>query len=283
MAPTIKAYLIHATQRLQPVAGGSARLESEILLAHALQKTRTHLIAWSDRPLDPQEQAAAEQAIQRRLHGEPVAYITGMREFWSLELQVTSDTLIPRPETELLVTRVLQLLESIKNPTIADLGTGSGAIALALASERPDSLILATDRSSGALEVAKSNTHRLGIANVRLAQGDWHQALPEDTRFDIIVSNPPYICDADPHLKQGDLPYEPLSALISGTDGLTDIRTIASHIQPYLKPGGALLLEHGFDQGSAVRQILVQAGFQKVQTILDWEQRERVSEGFALS
>ena len=280
MALTIKECLTQATRQLKPIAGETARLESEILLAHALQKTRTYLIAWSERALEANEQNAIEALIQRRITGEPIAYITGVREFWSMELQVTPDTLIPRPETECLVARALQLLEATEKPVIADLGTGSGAIALALATERPDSQVFATDKSPTALSIAESNARKLKLSNIHFIRGDWCRALPNEIKFDLIASNPPYIRNDDEHMKKGDLPYEPASALVSGIDGLDDIRTIALQASSYLKPNSPLLVEHGFDQGKDVRQILINQGFNKVITHPDWEHRDRFSEGF---
>ncbi|OOZ37780.1 peptide chain release factor N(5)-glutamine methyltransferase [Solemya velesiana gill symbiont] len=256
------------------------RIEAEVLLCFALGKPRSHLAAWPDKILTREQQQRFAELLSRRLEGEPVAYITGQREFWSLNLDVTPATLIPRPETELLVERALELIPLDTTWTIADLGTGSGAIALALASERPNSRILAVEQSPQALEVATRNTKNCGIVNVEFLAGSWCDAFPPGTRLDLILSNPPYVAEGDPHLERGDLPWEPSTALTSGTDGLNDIRLIAAQAHSHLKTGGGLLLEHGLDQGESVRNILKENGFHKTQTLQDLERRERVTEGF---
>ncbi|HET6604023.1 MAG TPA: peptide chain release factor N(5)-glutamine methyltransferase, partial [Xanthomonadaceae bacterium] len=216
--------------------------------------------------------------LQRREAGEPVAYLVGRRPFWTLELQVTPDTLIPRPETELLVELALERIDAAGPEKVLDLGTGSGAIALAIASERPRAQVMATDASAQALEVARANARANGVANVWFACGEWYSAV-EGRRFDAIVGNPPYIAQDDPHLEQGDLRYEPRAALVSGVDGLDAIRAIVAGAPAHLFPGGRLLLEHGFDQGPAVRSLLEAAGFSDVRTFCDLEGRERVSGG----
>jgi release factor glutamine methyltransferase len=221
-------------------------------------------------------QTAYADLLERRARGEPVAYITGSRGFWSLELEVTPATLIPRPETELLVELALQRLPRDSACAVADLGTGSGAIALALASERPHCRVTATDASEAALEVARRNAARLGIGNVVFAQGDWMAPLGDD-RFGLIVSNPPYIEAGDAHLARGDLRFEPPTALASGNDGLDDIRRIVASAREHLLPGGWLLFEHGWNQGDAARALLDQAGYTDVFTAQDLEQRDRVS------
>ncbi len=269
-----------AVQRLARLPHASPELEAALLLSHLLGQPRSHLFAWPERQLSPAQQAAYERLIQRRLAGEPIAHITGEREFWSLPLRVTGATLIPRPETELLVERALKHLAGVEAPRIADLGTGSGAIALALASERPDALINASDRSTAALEVARDNARRLALSNVGFFQGDWCQALPAEQRYDLIASNPPYIEATDPHLARGDLPREPRDALVSGSDGLADIRQIAAQAPRHLSAGGWLLLEHGYNQGEAVRQILSAAGFQHIQTLTDLAGQPRLTEGY---
>lgn len=268
--PEVRHLLAAATQQL------GDRAEAELLLLHALQKPRSWLFMHADDVLDLDVQTAYANLLERRARGEPVAYITGSRGFWSLELEVTPATLIPRPETELLVELALQRLPRDWSGAVADLGTGSGAVALALASERPQCRVTATDASAAALAVAARNAARLGIGNVVFAQGDWTAPLG-DARFDLIVSNPPYIEADDAHLQHGDLRFEPASALASGRDGLDDIRRIVATARQHLLPGGWLLFEHGWNQGDAARALLEQAGYADVFTAQDLEQRDRVS------
>jgi release factor glutamine methyltransferase len=216
--------------------------------------------------------------IERRRIGEPVAQILGRQEFWSLTLAVTSDTLIPRPETELLVELALQRMPQAAAVDVLDLGTGSGAIALALAQERPKARITAIDRDARTLAVAQRNGAKLGLDRVRFLRGDWFSPV-SDEQFDIVVGNPPYIAEADPHLLQGDLRFEPRQALASGQDGLDAIRAIIAAAPARLRPGAWLLLEHGFEQGTSVRELLGAAGLESVQSFRDLESRERVSGG----
>jgi len=252
------------------------RLEAEVLLVHALGKPRSWLIAHATDVLEPAQVDAFQALVRRRRQGEPVAYITGCRGFWSLELEVTRATLIPRPETELLVELALERLPA--DAQVADLGTGSGAIALAIAHERPDAQVTATDASADALAVARRNAAKHGLARVRFLHGDWLAPLTGQ-RFHMVVSNPPYIESADPHLQQGDLRFEPATALASGVDGLDDIRRIVEGARKHLQPGGWLLMEHGWNQGEAVRAVLQAAGYGDVFTSQDLEQRDRVSGG----
>ncbi|WP_243041888.1 peptide chain release factor N(5)-glutamine methyltransferase [Dyella sedimenti] len=252
------------------------RLEAELLLVHVLGKPRSWLIAHADDALDDAQAAAFDALVRRRRDGEPVAYLVGHRGFWSLELEVTPATLIPRPETELLVELALARLPA--QARVADLGTGSGAIALSIAHERPQAQVVATDASEAALAVARRNAARLGIGNVRFVPGDWLAPLPGE-RFDAIVSNPPYIEAGDPHLGQGDLRFEPTSALASGADGLDDIRRIVADARAHLHPGGWLMMEHGWNQGAAVRALLEAAGYGEVFTAQDLEGRDRISGG----
>ncbi len=273
----ISTALIDAARRLAATSD-SARLDAEVLLMHVLEVGRTHLYAWPEKTLSSGEAERFETLIDRRSAGEPVAYLTGEQEFWSLTLWVTPATLIPRPETELLVERALAAIPSDAAWQVADLGTGSGAVALALASERPACRIIATDRSETALETAAANGTRLGIGNVEFREGNWLEPL-EGERFNVIVSNPPYVAEHDPHLNRGDLRFEPVTALASGADGLDAIRTIAAAAPACLAPGGRLLLEHGFDQGAAVRGLLTGAGFSAVQTWRDAAGLERVTGG----
>ncbi|HET6552326.1 MAG TPA: peptide chain release factor N(5)-glutamine methyltransferase [Dyella sp.] len=254
------------------------RLEAEVLLVHVLGRMRSWLIAHADDRLDAGDEAAFGALVARRREGEPVAYLTGRRGFWSLELEVTPATLIPRPETELLVELVLERVPEDATARVVDLGTGSGAIALAIAHERTRAQVTATDASAKALEVARRNAERLGITNVSFEHGDWFAPLSGRT-FDVVASNPPYIEAGDEHLTQGDLRFEPGSALASGIDGLDDIRRIVDHAQAHLAPGGWLMMEHGWNQGPAIRALLEQAGYRDVFTAQDLEQRDRVSGG----
>jgi len=305
-----------ALRMAQHALSGSdtARIDAEMLLGEALGATRAGLYAWPERVLSPSEQSRFESLLERRILGEPVAYILGEREFWSLRLRVTPHVLIPRPETELLVEAALSLAaaaaagsvasaESVgaglveagpvgAGPVgagfarelletrlrVADLGTGSGAIALALAHERPHWLVVATDQSADALRVASDNATALGIRNVSFRQGNWCEALPEGL-FDMILSNPPYIDPQDAHLTQGDLRFEPVTALAAAEHGLADLRAICHEVVRHLAPGGSLLLEHGFEQGPAVAQLLEDAGFRGVRTLPDLSGLPRVTMG----
>lgn len=255
----------------------TARLDAQVLLAHACGLTREALIARRAKPITAQQRARFEALLARRAAGEPVAYLTGTREFWSLELCVTPDTLIPRPETELLVERALSRIPLDAAWRVADLGTGCGAVALALARERPRARLLATDVSPAALAVARRNVERLEMANIELRQGDWLQALGGE-RLEVIVSNPPYVTSGDPCLYTGELRFEPLVALAGGPDGLDAIRRIAFHARRHLVPGGWLLLEHGADQRAAVARLLRQYGYTDISCYRDLAGRDRVSE-----
>ena len=268
----VRTLLVAATARL------GERADAEALLLHVLGQSRSWLFAHADDALDTDVRTAFEALVARRAAGEPVAYLTGRRGFWTLELEVTPATLIPRPETELLVELALERLPRDMACRVADLGTGSGAIALALASERSQAQVVATDASVDALAVARRNAQRLGIRNVRFVQGDWLAPLVGE-RFVLVVSNPPYIEAADPHLAQGDLRYEPAAALASGADGLDAIRRIVADACAHLEPGGWLLFEHGWNQGDAARALLREAGYMQVFTAQDLEARDRVSGG----
>lgn len=270
--PDVRHLLAAASARL------GERTDAELLLLHVLRQPRSWLFAHADDEPDTDAQTAFSSLVERRAAGEPVAYLTGRRGFWSLELEVSPATLIPRPETELLVELALQRLPSDAACRAADLGTGSGAIALAIACERPLARVVATDASAAALAVARRNAQRHTIGNVSFVHGDWLVPLA-DERFDLIVSNPPYIEAADPHLAQGDLRFEPASALASGPDGLDDIRRIVPDARAHLHPGGWLLFEHGWNQGAAVRALLAEAGYADVFSAQDLEQRDRVSGG----
>ncbi|MCW8827473.1 MAG: peptide chain release factor N(5)-glutamine methyltransferase [Gammaproteobacteria bacterium] len=269
--------LQQAAARLQAVSD-SPRLDAELLLCHLLGQSRTYLFTWPERALTPEQARALEALLVRREAGEPVAHILGRREFWSLELAVSADTLIPRPETELLVEAALAHIPQDALWHIADLGTGSGAIALAIASERPLCRITAVERSEAALAVARRSGRRLGLSNVEFVAGSWFEPLV-GRRFEVILSNPPYIRQGDPHLQQGDVRFEPLTALVSGEDGLEDIRHLITHAPSHLARGGWLLLEHGYDQGEAVVALLRERGFAAVEDRADLQGHGRVAVG----
>jgi len=258
--------------------GDDARHEAEQLLIHVLGVERAWLFAHATDTVDEDSRQRFELLLARRAEGHPLAYLLGRRGFWTLDLQVNTATLIPRPETELLVEQALARLPADDMVRVADMGTGSGAIALSIASERPLATVMATDLLGPALAVAVKNAQAHGLDNVWFRRGHWYAALGAD-RFDMIVSNPPYIAAGDPHLAQGDLRFEPPPALASGTDGLDAIREIIAGAHEHLVAGGWLLLEHGWDQGEAIRALLVQAGFDDAQTVQDMEQRDRVTLG----
>lgn len=291
------------------IDSSTARIEVQYLLLQVMKVARAYLLAHPERVLNATEETLYQALLQRRLRGEPIAYLLGEREFFGLMFKVTPATLIPRPDTELLVELALQHIPSATHepqtacvgrdssrqlgnhqpfrdesrPTgckfrVLDLGTGSGAIALSIAHARPDVELVAVDASSEALAVAHENAQRLDISNAVFMRSDWYTAL-DAQRFDLIVSNPPYIAAGDPHLLQGDLRFEPASALASGDDGLHDIRRIVAGAPAHLQPGGWLLLEHGYDQAAPVRAILQQAGFSAVFSACDLAGIERVSGG----
>jgi release factor glutamine methyltransferase len=264
-------------QRLQAVSD-SAALDAELLLCHCLQKPRSYLRGWPERELPAAVERNFVKLLERREQGEPVAYLLGERGFWTLDLAVSPATLIPRPETELLVEKALALLADNDRAKVLDLGTGTGAIALALASEQPQWQLLACDVEPAAVALAQLNSQQLGLTRVAIIQSSWFDAI-EAHDFDLIVSNPPYIDPADPHLSQGDVRFEPRSALVAGNHGMADIECIVSAAGQYLKPAGWLLLEHGYDQGEACRQRLQQAGFSQVFTEQDLAGMDRISGG----
>lgn len=256
----------------------SAALDADCLLCAVLSCTRTYLRTWPEQELTPEQVEQAEQLAARREQGEPVAYILGVREFWSLPLQVSPATLIPRPDTEALVEWALTLLsDKGQGQKALDLGTGTGAIALALKSEMPALSMWALEREPAALDLARRNAARLGF-QVNFLASNWFAALNE-RNFQLIVSNPPYIDAADPHLSQGDVRFEPHTALVAEEDGLADIRQIIEQAPDYLEPGGWLLLEHGWQQAEAVRELLWVRGFHAVITRQDLGGQERVSGG----
>ena len=273
ISQSIKATLQIASTQLKTEA---SVFEAQLLLQYALGVNRAWLIAHEHDALQPNIQMVFEALLNRRIAGEPMAYIMGSREFYGLDLLVTPDTLIPRPDTETLVDAALAKILDNPNQSILDLGTGTGAIALAVAKHRPKVYVVAVDASAAALEVAKKNAASLAITNVRLMLSDWFDALAGE-RFDLIVSNPPYIEQNDVHLTQGDVRFEPISALTSGADGLDDIRHIVADCLIYLKPQGWLLIEHGYNQADLVADLMAEAGLVSIQTIKDFGGNNRVT------
>jgi len=272
---TVSALLADARQRLarQPAAA----LEAELLLAEVLEKGRAWLFAHPAQPVTAEQTKRFRNLLKRRAQGEPIAYLLGRREFWSLSLHVTPDVLIPRPETELLVQAALDFIPADAAWRVADLGTGSGAVALAIACERPRCEVHATEISPAALRIAVRNVEVHAPGRVRLHDGSWLEPLTG--RFRVIVSNPPYVAEDDPHLQEGDCRFEPQLALTAGPDGLAAIRQIVEGARRFLEPGGLLALEHGFDQGAAVQALMGDAGYRAVHTIQDLEGRDRVTLG----
>ncbi|HEU0225505.1 MAG TPA: peptide chain release factor N(5)-glutamine methyltransferase [Steroidobacteraceae bacterium] len=263
------------TRRLAPVSGSPA-LDAALLLAHVTGASRAALAAEPDRPLSPQQAAELEALAGRRLRGEPVAYLTGHKEFWSLDLAVTPEVLVPRPETELVVELALAALAGVARPAALDLGTGSGAIALAIARERPDAAVTAVDRSAGALAVATGNAARLGIANVRFRRGSWFDPVAGE-RFDLVAANPPYLAEHDPAL--GALAREPRAALVAGPSGLEALARLCAGAPGALRPGGSLVVEHGATQDAAVREMMSAAGFVNIATHRDLAGLPRATRG----
>lgn len=265
---TLKSWLVGASAK---VSADDAR----VLLTETLGISLTQLYLDPDRKIPQDWLEALSLRLERRIQGEPVAYIVGRQGFWSLELEVNRHTLIPRADTETIVSAALDGLKTIRGPSVLDLGTGSGAIALAIAHERKDAHVIATDSSEDALDVARRNADRLGIRNVEFRYGSWFEAVEPGMQFDAIVSNPPYIRENDPHLDA--LGFEPITALTSGLDGLNDIRSIVTASRDHLTQGGSLLIEHGFDQGAQVRELL--RDFSNVRTLTDFGGNERVTIG----
>lgn len=256
----------------------SARLDAELLLGVAIAKPRTWLYTWPDHIPALPEQHLYLELIRRRQAGEPVAYMTGRKEFWDLQLKINHDVLIPRPDTELLVETALAKLPKDESLSVVDLGTGSGAIALALASSRANWRVTATDESVRALDLAQENAKILDIKNVSFFQGSWLTPLSGQT-FDAILSNPPYIEKDDPHLQRGDVRFEPIHALISEENGLADIHHIISNSPSFLTPSGWLMLEHGYQQGEHVRQLFASFSYSEIETLRDLAGHERMTIG----
>lgn len=264
--------------RARFTASDSPALDAELLLAHALGRNRTWLHAWPEVRLDPPSLERFDEMVERRAAGEPIAHLLGEREFRSLAFEITSDVLIPRPETETLVDAVLAHLQAhtLQRPAILDMGTGSGCIAASLAHERPDSHVVAADTGADALAVARRNAGRHGLTNIEFVQGRWFRPLGR-WRFDVIVSNPPYVRSDDPHLQQGDVRFEPIEALDGGADGLDALREIAAAAPHYLKPGGLLAVEHGHDQAGAVAALFRAEGLTDIELLHDYADLPRVT------
>lgn len=268
---------LHTATAMLSRASPSPRLDAELLLEHVTGLSRTAFRSAPERELPPKAGWSYQQLVKRRLQGEPIAYIRGHQEFWSLLFEVSAAVLIPRPETELVVERALAHIDKESAASVADLGTGSGAIALAIAHDRPQTQIFAVDASKSALETATRNAARLQLANVRLLHGSWFAPLAGQL-FNVIVSNPPYIASDDPDLSPSVRRFEPGMALISGRTGLECIGEIVSAAPAHLDSGGYLILEHGWKQGAAVRNLLVRAGFTRVRSHADLAGHERVTE-----
>ena len=274
---SIKSVLNEATRTLE-TSSDSAVLDAEVLLCLTLGKERSHLRTWPDKELQPEHTARFWTLIQERQKGIPIAYITGQREFWSRDFHVTQDVLIPRPDTELLIELSLKLIPTDKPIRIIDLGTGSGIIAITLAAERPHVHVSATDFSLPALRIAQLNANKHRTTNIQFYQSDWFAHVP-DAKFNLIVSNPPYIAEDDSHLKQGDIRFEPQMALCAGEQGLSDIKIIADTARNRLETGGHLLIEHGYDQQHPVQTIFKDFHYDNVQTITDLSGQPRVTYG----
>ena len=275
---TIQHSLNTATQNLTTISD-SPRLDAEVLLAFVLGKNRSYLRAWNDRVLDKQTISQFEALISQRQQGIPIAYLTGTREFWSRDFFVSSDVLIPRPDTEILIEQCLEKIPQDLPFQLLDLGTGSGIIAITLACERPNAKIIAVDASESALKMAQKNAVFHNCQNIEFILSDWFSNVPQQ-KFDLIVSNPPYICENDEHLTQGDVSFEPKSALVAAENGLRDIFDITKMARNYLISNGQLLFEHGYNQAKDVQTILGKAGFVNVQTYHDLAAQPRVTTGF---
>ncbi|WP_153446549.1 peptide chain release factor N(5)-glutamine methyltransferase [Vibrio algicola] len=280
---SIEGQLKHATQALINGGSESPSLDATVLLCHVLDKPRSYLLTWPERELSAEQSEQFDALLQQRLEGKPIAYLVGEREFWSLPLDVSPTTLIPRADTERLVELALDKVALLSKQGISgdilDLGTGTGALALALASELPCLSVTGIDLQPEAQQLATRNAQKLNLTNAQFLQGSWYEPLGADAQFSCIVSNPPYIDKQDPHLALGDVRFEPLTALVAEDKGLADLRFIADHARQYLLPNGWLLMEHGFEQGGEVRTILTEFGYQQVSTEKDYGNNDRVTLG----
>lgn len=272
---TIAKLVTFGEQLLLPHSD-SAKLDTELLICFVIDKSTSFLLTWPEHKLSLEQTTQFVELLSRRFQGEPIAYIVKLREFWSLPLQVSPATLIPRPDTEVLVELVLSH-HDFASLNCLDLGTGTGAIALALASERPQWTIEAVDFSHDAVALAISNANNLHLSQVNIYQSDWFNEVSREKRFDIIVSNPPYIDEHDYHLNEGDVRYEPKTALVAADNGLADIKIIASQALNFLKPGGFLYIEHGFEQRIAVQEILTNLAYSEIETIKDYSNNDRIT------
>ncbi|MEY8216099.1 MAG: peptide chain release factor N(5)-glutamine methyltransferase, partial [Colwellia sp.] len=271
------ANLLIQSQILLNKTSDSAKLDADILLSLALKKERSYLLTWPEKQISNEQLADYLSLLIRRMNGEPIAYITGIKEFWSLSFFVSTDTLIPRPDTETLIELVLTLYHGNEGLSCLDLGTGTGAIALALASEKPSWKIEAIDYNQNAIALAQKNAKHLNLSQVDIYQSDWFSSVEKHKTFDLIVSNPPYIDSDDENLNQGDIRFEPISALVAKDQGLADIKFIAEQAVAYLKPQGKLFFEHGFEQGQVVRDILIRCGYKKPKTEQDLNGHDRIT------
>jgi len=269
--------LVEYGQKLLGQSSDSAKLDAQLLLCLILEKDLSHLFTWPDTVIEAALVKQYLDLLTRRYCGEPIAYITGVKEFWSLPLAVSAATLIPRPDTEILVEQVLDVLNGQNSLSCLDLGTGTGAIALALASENPSWQVEGLDYSPAAVRLAQLNANNLNLSHVNFYQSDWFSNVTRNKVFDLIVSNPPYIDSNDKNLSQGDVRFEPMSALVADNNGLADIKTIARLAREYLSTKGKIFFEHGFDQGASVRKIMTEAGYKQVQTVNDLSGHERVT------
>lgn len=267
--------LLHANKLLSTTSD-TARLDVELLLAFVLNENRTYLFTWPEKKITEKQNEHFSDLLSRRINGEPIAYIVGKQEFWSMPLKVTPDTLIPRPETELLVELALQQISTDTKLNILDLGTGSGAIALAIAKERSQCAVTGIDQSKQALIIAEENAQNLAINNVHFQHSHWFRELTPGQQYDVIISNPPYIASHDPHLSEGDVHFEPDSALTSGYDGLDDIREIADEARQFLLPDGWLFMEHGYDQSTTITELLTSLGYKNIKDHNDLANLPRV-------
>ncbi|MEQ1557317.1 MAG: peptide chain release factor N(5)-glutamine methyltransferase [Methyloglobulus sp.] len=274
---SIKTVLKNAAESLQTLSE-SAFLDAEILLCTAIDKDRSYLRAWPDQPLNPDQIETYEALLAERRQGKPIAYITGHKEFWSRDFLVSPDVLIPRPDTELLVELSLALIPKNQPTKIIDLGTGSGIIAITLATECPYAQIIATDMSEAALHIAKRNAMNHKVDNIQFFQSNWFEKVPAG-KVDLIVSNPPYIAAYDPHLQDGDLRFEPITALVAVQEGLSDICIIAENARDWLENGGFLLIEHGYNQEHGIQAIFTKLGYDHIQTHRDLSGQPRVTSG----
>lgn len=274
---SIQNNLSLAADKLSAVSD-SALLDAEVLLSYCLHKTRPFLRAWPDKLLSAEQLESFWHLVQKRQQGQPIAYLTGEREFWSRSFMVSPDVLIPRPDSELLIEISLGIFSAQQIGNMLDLGTGSGILGITLAAERPLAKVIATDISTAALQIAQANAKQLNVSNVQFLQSNWFEAIAETT-FDLIVSNPPYIPADDPHLQQGDVRFEPQTALVSPDNGLQDIRILVDQARNFLKAGGHLLIEHGYNQFGAVQDIFNAFNYQQIATHLDLSGNPRVTSG----